>query len=57
MVPFSQPPWLSFNLAGIVVIQPVSLADVQSLTHVVIQAFSGQSFNQAGILSFSQFLW
>jgi len=49
MVPFSQRLWQSFNLAGIAVIQPVSLKDVQSLRHVVIQAFPGQSFNLAGI--------
>jgi hypothetical protein len=53
MVPFSQPLWQSFNLTGIDVIQPVSFADVQSFRHVVIQAVSGQSFNQAGMLSFS----
>jgi hypothetical protein len=57
MVPFIQPLWQSFSLAGIAVNHPVSLADIQSLKHVVIQAVSGQSFNQAGMLSFIQFLW
>ena len=57
MVPFSQPLWQSFNLAGIAVIQSLSLADVRSLRHVVIQTVSEQSFNQAGMLPFSHFLW